>query len=593
LKNVFKLFGIIAIMAIIGVSFAALSLTGCGGGDDGTLLYIPPPYIPPEDKPVAERWWKWIDDTSTATLVYSVDDNEVCTITVGGIAETNNATGGWFRWKAQAQYDYTAQAGKRYMYKFEAWTQSGARGLTFQYCTDNEEENYLSETVSLTTTPQTFTVSGKPLSRGVLNHVEFQCADQLGTFYVKMISITESSVGSWEGFSYNEADGTITISGYDGAGGSVTIPAQINGKPVIGIEDYAFQNTSLTSISIPDSVTSIGAWAFSGCNSLTSVTIGNGVTSIGDGAFTGCSSLTSVTIPGSVTSIGAWAFQICSNLTSVTIPGSVTSIGGGVFSGCNGLTTINVNSANSAYTVQDNVLYNKNKTTLVAYPGGKWGAFTIPNSVTSIVEYAFENCSNLTSVTIPDSVTSIGDGAFTGCSSLTSVTIPDSVTSIGDGAFGNCSGLTTINVGAANSAYAVQDSVLYNKNKTILIQYPRGKTGNTFTIPNSVTSIGGYAFRMCSLTSVTIPNSVTSIGSYAFLGCNSLTSVTIPNSVTSIGFQAFDFCSSLTSVTLQGTITVGNFSDRAFQGDLRDKYLARGIGTYTRASGGYTWTKQP
>ena len=166
------------------------------------------------------------------------------------------------------------------------------------------------------------------------------------------------------------------------------------------------------------------------------------------------------------------------SITSVAIGNSVTSIGNYAFYQCSGLTSV-----------------------------------TIPNSVTSIGERAFQSCSGLTSITIPNSVTSIGENAFYGCSGLTSVTIPNSVTSIGFGAFSGCSGLTSV------------------------------------TIPNSVTSIGGYAFWGCSgLTSVTIPNSVTSIGDYAFQNCSGLTSITIPNSVTSIGNEAFSGCLGLIRV---------------------------------------------
>ncbi len=180
---------------------------------------------------------------------------------------------------------------------------------------------------------------------------------------------------------------------------------------------------------------------------------------------------------------------------------------------------------------------------------------TIPNSVTSIGGYAFYGCSDLTSVTIPNSVTSIGRSAFDGCSGLTSVTIPNSVTSIGSFAFEGCSKLTEIKVESANTNYASENGVLFNKNKTTIVCYPAGKTETTYTIPNSVTSIGSSAFDGCSaLTSVTIPNSVTSIGDYAFYVCSSLTSVTIPNSVTSIGEYAFRDCSGLTSVSIPNSV---------------------------------------
>ena len=237
---------------------------------------------------------------------------------------------------------------------------------------------------------------------------------------------------------------------------SVTI-----GNSVTGIRDAAFKGCSgLTSIEIPNSVTSIGQEAFDGCSGLTSITIPNSVTSIENSAFDGCSGLTSITIPNSVTSIGYYAFSRCSGLTSITIPNSVTSIDTYAFWGCSGLESIVVDPRNTKYDSRDNCNAIIETATNTLVLGCK--NTIIPNSVTSIGNSAFYNCTGLTSITIPNSVTSIGDNAFRYCSGLTSITIPNSVTSIGHSAFYNCTGLTSI------------------------------------TIPNSVTSIDGYAFEGCS-----------------------------------------------------------------------------------------------
>ena len=214
---------------------------------------------------------------------------------------------------------------------------------------------------------------------------------------------------------------------------------------VTSIGSQAFYECSnLTSITIPSGLTSIGEQAFGNCTGLTSITIPSGFISIGDYAFWNCTGLTSITIQNGVTSIGTGAFWNCTGLKSITIPSSVTSIGVNVFYGCSGLTDITVDSSNPSFCSESGVLFNKDKTTLIYYPLGKTGSYTIPDGVTAIGDYAFYYCSGLTSVTIPSSVTSIGESAFRHCTGLTSITIPNSVTSIVNLAFWDCDSLTIV-----------------------------------------------------------------------------------------------------------------------------------------------------
>ena len=379
----------------------------------------------------------------------------------------------------------------------------------------------------------------------------------------------------------------------------------IIGDGVTSIGNYFFYNCSgLTSITIPNSVTRIGNYAFFKCSKLASINIPNGVTSIGGYAFCWCGNLSSITIPNSLTTIDQWVFANCSGLTSITIPNSVTSIEYRAFSGCeglesikfgNGLTKIGI-EAFGIWTTEPGPCNNLKKVIindvsdwlkisfadpyanpliyakhLYSDENTEITDLTIPD-VTNIPDYAFYNCTGLTSVTIPNSVTNIGidafygttwynnqpDGliyaglnaykykgkmptntsitikqgtvaisqsAFSGCSGLVSITIPNSVTSIGCPAFSGCSGLTSMKVESGNTKYDSRDNcnaIIETASNTLV-----AGCKNT-DIPNSVTSIGNSAFSDCyDLASVTIPNSVTSIGDRAFYQCYALTSVTL------------------------------------------------------------------
>ena len=236
---------------------------------------------------------------------------------------------------------------------------------------------------------------------------------------------------------------SVTSIGYAAFSGCSKLTTIKIPNSVTSIGDKAFYECSrLREVIIPDSVTSIGDYTFYKCSGLTSVTIPNSVTSIGDEAFYECSRLTSVTIPNSVTSIGKLVFEGCSDLTSVTIPNSVTSIGYRTFCDCSGLTSVRIEDGNEVYDSRDNCNAIIETATNSLIIGSN--STVIPNSVTSIGNWAFYKFSGLTSVAIPNSVTSIGWYAFRGCSGLTSVTIPNSVTSIGDEAFSSCPELTDV-----------------------------------------------------------------------------------------------------------------------------------------------------
>jgi hypothetical protein len=401
------------------------------------------------------------------------------------------------------------------------------------------------------------------------------------------------------------ADNTITITGYTGPGGMVTIPSATNGLPVTSIGSSAFLLcTNLTAITIPNSVTNIDVQAFTE-SGLTNLVIPDSVINIAQSAFLDCANLAGLTIGKGVVSIGDDAFYGCSSLTNVFVPKSVTNLTSTAFNECFNLVAINVDTNNPAYSSVAGVLFNKNQTKLVDFPCGLSGSYAIPGTVTVIGDFAFPFC-NLTNLIFPDSVVAIGQYAFYACTSLTSVTLPTnlvavgqyafawsgltnltfpgrvatigadafagialtsvlvpaSVTNIDSGAFSYCNNLTAINVDGGSPAYSSLAGVLFDIHQTALIAFPVGLSGSFFrpgsyAIPNGITSIGDGAFASCFLGNLTIPDSVASIGSDAFYGCSHLTNLVIPNSVTNIGNGAFASTSLTNLVIPAGVTTLG------------------------------------
>ena len=326
---------------------------------------------------------------------------------------------------------------------------------------------------------------------------------------------------------------------------TATIPETVtnNGTTysVTRIGESAFSGcNALTSITIPNSVTSIGSSAFSGCYALTSINIPNSVMSIGSNAFWCCASLTSITIPNSVTSIGSNAFWSCSSLTSITIPNSVTSIGEDAFFFCISLTSVTLTGS----TIESFCQSITNK--LLIDAGAGWSRkievndqeitdLIIPNSVTSIGDYAFSGCTSFTSVTIGNGVTSIGDYAFCDAA-LTSIVVPDNVTFIGKGAF-------------CDMEETLKSAVIGSGVKELNATFVECMSLESVILSEGLETIGDQVFNGCnSLNRVNIPHSVTSIGKWAFTGCLPLESIVIPSGVTTIGDRAFGYCKSLTTV---------------------------------------------
>ncbi len=331
-------------------------------------------------------------------------------------------------------------------------------------------------------------------------------------------------------------------------------------------------------------------------------------------------SLVYVLVPNTLSSIGTYAFYGCTGLTSMSFPITLINISAYAFGNCSALQSFAIDPSNTKFAVVNGVLFDKSMSTIVQFPPAKSGVYTIPSSVTKVGDYSFYTCNLLTNITLPDQLTTIGNVAFGACTGLTNLVVPNSVSSIGIYAFFACNKLTNINipnsivalgsyaflnctalsafvVDATNPTYSAVDGVLFNKDQTIIKIFPLGKLG-VYKIPNTVTSIGSEAFyQNITLSAIDIPSSVTSIEGYAFTGCSNLTeftvgasnpnftavngvlfnkdlssllsypagksgAYTIPSTTTSLGIGAFSSCAKLTGITIP--VSISSIGDNAF-----------------------------
>lgn len=370
--------------------------------------------------------------------------------------------------------------------------------------------------------------------------------------------------------------GSSTAAGSE-VSGEIVIPSIVsdgtNSYTVTAIGNKSFYKAAITSVTIPNSVTSIGSDAFKSCTKLASAALGDGIEKIGSSAFAKCEALEAITIPDKVTyvdeetfsecyslesitigkgvsTIGYYAFMYCEALGSITIPDNVTTLEEGAFMGCSELSEINigkslatiekevfeectgiaqftVNPENQNFATVDGVLLNKELTRLNIFPKSKSGAYQIPATVTAIDPYAFSECKSLTSVTAPDNLTEVGEYAFSKCKKITTIGLGKSVTVIGKYAFNACPALTAI------------------------------------SLPETVEQLGQAAFIDCTaLTEISLPEALKTIEPATFRRCSKLTAIKVPESVTSIGENAFTDCSALSTITLPATIK--EIKDRAF-----------------------------
>ncbi|MBR3843996.1 MAG: leucine-rich repeat protein, partial [Clostridia bacterium] len=446
--------------------------------------------------------------------------------------------------------------------------------------------------------------------------------------YIHKIPFNLMRLTSADGYIYTVSGGSATVVGYEGSQTDLVMPASLDGYPVVAIGAFAFNLASITSVVIPEGVTTIERYAFGFCQFLKSVTLPSSLRTIEECGFW-YTALQSVTLPDGLTTLGEGAFGYTTCLNSVTIPASVTHIQGPVFN-WSFISEILVAEGNPNYTSVDGVLFSKNGTVLLEYPEGKADkVYRVPEEVTTIAEGGFNSANYLTEAVLPQSVTSIGDNAFAQNDALTKIEIYNPQLVIGTGSFADCRKLTIYGyAGSTAQTYAdaldipfailptSQDDFIYaivdgqaiitgylgsNPHVTLPTTYNDiavvGVADNAFAgnteitgvdIPEGIESIGANAFAGCiGLTQVVLPDSVTILGASvfenctglwdvilsqgleaiadsAFEGCTALAGITIPNGITTLGASAFKGCTTLSEVTLSQALTV--VGDSTFAG---------------------------
>ncbi len=335
---------------------------------------------------------------------------------------------------------------------------------------------------------------------------------------------------------------------------SVSIP-----ESVVSIGDYAFTScSSLTSIAIPDGVTHVGKYAFYGCSGIISITIPSALSTIEEKVF-GFTGIPSISIPGTVKTIEPSAFYACNNLETVDLQDGIEVMAGNAFDACSSLEQITlpktlrsissgaffrdnpalknilVDSDNAYYCSIDGVLFNKAGTILYRYPQGKTAAeYSIPDGTEELYNYSFSSCDGVQGISFPASLAKLGYYTFENCSGLSEVTLPQSIIRLFSSSFYRCENLEAINVAESNETYCSVDGVLFTEDMTTLMTYPCGKQDAEYAVPAGVTEIDSSAFHYTKLEKVTIPEGVTRIKEYTFRGSDKLCSIVLPQSLTYI-----------------------------------------------------------